>query len=121
MDDDLLNLKKYPSVMYMNIYGDGYQTWDRLPNDVIGKTEQIFETVFSAKYIRADLVQDQIERVHERHQKTIVDMDTNGTDYLVVRSKVAELSGESMMSLTFDGHIEVIRKKLQETTSKDEV
>jgi len=66
--EDLLNLKKYPPVMYMNMYGEGSETWDRFPNDVFAKPEQIFQTVFSAKYIRADLVLEEIER-RVRNQK----------------------------------------------------
>lgn len=66
MEEDLVNLKKYPSVMYMNIYGDGSQTWERYPHDVFEKHEQIFETAFSAKYIRADLVLEEIERRVEK-------------------------------------------------------
>lgn len=62
MEEDLVNLKKYPPVMYMNVYGDGSRTWDRIPNDVFAKHEQIFETVFSAKYIRADIALEEIER-----------------------------------------------------------
>ena len=49
IEEDLVNLKKYPETMYMDIYGNGCTTWDRAdkcPSDV----------VFRAKYIRADIV-----------------------------------------------------------------
>lgn len=69
---DLLDLREYPPVMYMNRYGDGSQTWDRIPNDVFGKHEQIFKVIFSAKYIRADLVEEEIERRIDVIKKEII-------------------------------------------------
>lgn len=50
MDEDLLNLTKYPEVMYMDVYGNGSKCWDYKDN------KELFDVVFKAKYIRADLV-----------------------------------------------------------------
>lgn len=58
---ELLDLTQYPEVMYMDMYGNGSQHWDR-------RTEKsdLFDLVFKAKYIRADLVAEKIQEA--RHQ-----------------------------------------------------
>ena len=80
MDEDLVNLKKYPAVMYMNMYGNGKQTWDTMPNDIFSKHEHIFETVFSAKYIRADIVLEEIDRRVARVTEYFEKEQTNDTE-----------------------------------------
>lgn len=45
----------------------------------------------------------------EEHRK----IDVGDNNYLTARSAVAELSGVPLMAITFDGHIKVIKDKLQ--------
>lgn len=58
-DDDLLNLRKYPRMMYMDIYGNGTKAWDHNKN-----CEDI---VFKAPYLRLDLA---IEEATEAAKKS---------------------------------------------------
>ena len=59
-DDDIFNLKKYPPVMYMDIYGNGTKCWDSQLNDGV---------IFKAKYIRADLSAEAVHRAREEGYK----------------------------------------------------
>ena len=65
MSDDLLNLKKYPQTMFMDMYGNGSQCWDRADKQ---ETDP-FDVVFRAKYIRIDLALERTKQVTERNLK----------------------------------------------------
>jgi hypothetical protein len=54
-DDGLLNVRKYPKIMYMDIYGNGNVCWDKDLN------ENLIDVIFKVKYIRADLVEKLVQ------------------------------------------------------------
>jgi hypothetical protein len=67
IEDDLLNLKKYPSVMFMDMYGNGNQCWDRGGK----KEDDPFAVVFRAKYVRIDLALDEKAKAVDRSMKLL--------------------------------------------------
>ena len=59
IDDDLLNMRKYPPCMFMDMYGNGNRAWDQLDH------RNINDVIFRVKYIRADLVVEMVDEVRK--------------------------------------------------------
>lgn len=91
---------------------------------------EAFESVWSnfepscdaTQYTRTDILEAKIkeqEEIIEEYKKKFCDIDTGGTDYLVARRKVAELSGIPAMAISFDEHLKLIEEFLTQATKED--
>lgn len=60
LDGYILDLREYPKVMHMDMYGNGSHYWDQPKDD-----NDPFNVIFRAKYIRADLVAEKINEVQK--------------------------------------------------------
>lgn len=52
------------------------------------------------------------EAAIELAKRIMCELDTGGSNYMLVRGKIAKLSGVSAMAISFDEHVEIIAKQL---------
>lgn len=60
---ELLDATNYPEAMFMDMYGDASQSWDRLNH------KNVNDVIFRVKYVRADIAANMVLKALKGNEK----------------------------------------------------